>query len=124
MNNSHGKKRFYVKVRSILVFRKLGKGLSGLEIFCEYMNFCSQITEAAYNCMVKISLLRVYKRVVESDMHEAAFDLCSSFQVNIDKEDMSYITITSVREKGKRWLDLNGVATAITIEKNGQACQK
>ena len=123
LNNSHGKKPFYVKVRSILLFRKLGKGQLGLEIFCEYMNFPPQITGAAYNRMVKVSLLPVYKRVVESDMHEAAFDLCSSFQINIDKEDISYITITTVREKEKSWLDLNGVAAAITIEKNNQSCE-
>lgn len=43
------------------------------------MNISSPMTKTAYNSVMKDTLLPVYKRVIESDMHEASGDLHSKF---------------------------------------------
>ena len=61
------------------------------------MNIPPLMTEAAYNSMVKDTLLPVYNRVAERDMHEAANGVRSSFQVTIDEEDISDVADTGVK---------------------------
>ena len=49
--------------------------------------------------MVKDTLLLVYNRFAERDIHEAADDPCFSLQVNINEEKISYLTDARVSEK-------------------------
>lgn len=49
--------------------------------------------------MVKDTLLLVYNRVAERDIHEAADDPCFSLQVSINEEKISYLIDTRVSEK-------------------------
>ena len=48
---------------------------------------------------MKDTPLPVYKRVAERDIHEAADDISSSFQVKIDEEEISYTKDTRVSER-------------------------
>ena len=70
--DGRGADPFDINLRAIMAFREIGKGHSGLETFCGYMNMPPPMAETTYNETVKCTLHPRYIDVAARNMKDAA----------------------------------------------------
>ena len=58
----------------------MGKGYTGLEKFCGYMNMPPPMAEVTYNNTITCTLYNVNKEVASSDMQDAGRSLRETIQ--------------------------------------------
>ena len=78
---------------TILAFREIGKGHSGIETFCGCMNMPLPLTELTYNNTIKSTMHPTYV-VTRKDMVNAARDL-SKLTLDDFAEDQVCDTVAS-----------------------------
>ena len=98
-----------------MAFRELGKGHSGLETFCGYMNLPPPMAETTYNETVKFMLhpVDVAAQSMKDDAKEVRREI-------LDDYDENAVCDTAVSCNGswqrRGYASLNGVVTSINID--------
>lgn len=109
---SSSSSHFDLNIRAVLVFREMGRGLTGMKSFCEVMDMSSPMSKSAFDSI--ISKVHVsYVKTAQESMLEAAQKIVSK-----QSEPIANVTASFDGTWQKRgYASLNGVVTGISNDK-------
>ena len=114
--DGRGADPFDVNLRVIMAFREIGKGHSGLETFCGYMNMPPPMAETTYNETVKFMLHPIYV-VAAQNMKDAGKEIRREILDDYDENAVCDAAVSCDGSWQRRgYGSLNGLVTSINID--------